>query len=94
MTTTTKPMHTPGPWYYEPGNGIFDSTHIQIASTSYTDKPVSMALTNNEAEGNARLISKAPELLAMVRRIAEDDGQTAASLVVAARLLLADIEGR
>lgn len=86
MTKTSK--HTPGPWqsdesetYYRGyvirNNGMVVCRLLDLGYPSHGSR-----------EANARLIAKAPELLAVVRAIA--DGQSTGPNV---RVLLAEIDG-
>ena len=77
MTTKakqTEAKHTPGPWTYE-----WDSLGINILDAERGDGSLLARVLENEdstgrdtsdvAEGNARLIAAAPELLMFVRQV-------------------------
>ena len=75
---TTKHTHTQGPWHVGAGNGegsIFaDSgrTRLEIGGTTlYPIAKMGRGWNEEEDEANARLIAAAPEMLEVVKWVAE-----------------------
>jgi hypothetical protein len=64
MTTTT---HTPGPWYWQPTAGNHDFLICPEGPGN------TIAIVRDFDEANARLIAAAPELLAAIQRIVNDN---------------------
>jgi len=90
-----KPTFTKGPWASEdctPG----ESEGLCFAINS-EDTVIARTTDGwNEARANARLIASAPEMHALLARVASDDlgdVQTAVELAMDARELLAKVEG-
>lgn len=61
--------HSPQPWTYHPGYGIYDAENRRVASTSYKGKPISQKVDYVELEANGRLLAKAPELADILRKV-------------------------
>ena len=66
-------QHTPGPWHYSHREGadgmyrtmVFSEQHGGIATCDWTPKHCGNGVTATYREANARLISAAPDLLAV-----------------------------
>ena len=67
MTNETK--HTPGPWYVgmKPGPIIYGLRGAQVADLSARMVP------DDETRGNVRLVAAAPELLAALRELVDNN---------------------
>jgi hypothetical protein len=95
----TKTKHTPGPW--EPyQDGIRASNGEIIATVHHVDADTGKFYGMGESDATARLIAKAPELLAMVQDFADTAYSTKPEyfdrlrvLESEARALLAEIDG-
>ena len=102
-------QHTPGPWkvqddglgvYYvnpriEAGEDFVDACHDSIIARCTDFGPLS-GIEDEEAEANARLIAKAPEMLSLLRRLIGNphEGMSVSRVVKDARALLRAIEGQ
>ena len=72
--TLTKAQHTPGPWRAVPHNPTEPLSHPYVEAEHRSICQVyrgGYGETTPEGEANARLIAKAPELLAIVARLME-----------------------
>lgn len=104
-----KPTFTQGPWKLEPilltqlgGKGVYcrtvrQSGGFRIADVFAPSEGVTGTTEKrNEDHANAHLIAAAPEMHALLARVASDDlggVQTAVELAMDARELLAKVEG-
>lgn len=72
-------QHTPGPWTFHKSRGL-NSYEIKSADGAYladvwgVDTPVPNGVQPGAVHCNARLIAKAPELLALAQLVAEHFG--------------------
>lgn len=67
-----QPRHTPGPWAIEAGflEAQGHAPLFQLFGTCDCGEPIGQITgTQEEAEANARLISKAPEMAHMLKRV-------------------------
>ena len=64
--------HTPGPWSLDWETGHVTSPHVETAGRIVCTMPGTIG--EGYREGNARLISAAPELLAALREMIEQFG--------------------
>ena len=114
MKTGIKVKHTPGPWKIDEtknyansgtidvskGNRVIASVLVEIESGSYFQRDV-MRLASTEEMANARLISSAPELLTMLKRVLEEyltydpeNGPVAMLTLEQAKKAIAKAEGK
>ena len=95
-----QPNHTPGPWTTVPlyRNGALVALRIKAEAVTVAVLPNEAPDSDEEARtalrGDASLISAAPELLELARRVAEHFEYTDAPLGEAARAIIAKAEGR
>ena len=98
-----KPTFTKGPWHAFEQNGsnpktkgLFAITAPHESGSQQTVAVTPFAGDGNELWANARLIASAPEMHALLARVASDDlgdVQTAVELAMDAREILAKVEG-
>ncbi len=91
--------HTPGPWRAQSGFltvfTITDSATNAVAAALSLENTGGSIVPHSEAEANARLIAKSPELLAMLERLrtAIIYGKVATEDLDAADTLIAEARG-
>ena len=92
---------TPGPWKFDTGlgcKGIKGGKCGSSRQAQYTDIAYTVGLSDEKQdEANARLISAAPDLLDVAKRIVEwmdDNGYSSIDQSFGARAAIAKAEGR
>lgn len=78
--------HTPGPWRYQDIRSSGEHVYFRIESKNGA---VGFAYKSDNAEGNARLIAAAPDLLAALRKIATNEKLGTGDCMEIARTALA-----